>query len=266
MDEWVLSQPCAAAGAGPAKGGMLLLRGIYTAACGMRAQETRQALTANNLANATTPGFKRDVGVGESFSEIIARSGRTPVGRLGMTSGITSAHFDMSEGSISTTDCPYDFAIEGDGFFAVETDWGVRYTRAGNFRLDTESFLVTSDGHRVLGQDGPIRVDGQLVVDSEGLLYSGRRQTGRLLVVVPESSDTLRKEGGGLFAAGGGMVPADPGQARVVQGALELSNVSVVREMVDMIAGYRIYEAAQRALLSHDACLDRAINEVGSVG
>jgi len=172
----------------------------------------------------------------------------------------------MSEGSISNTDCPYDFAIEGEGFFAVETGWGVRYTRAGNFRLDTESFLVTADGHRVLGEDGPIRVDGQLVVNSEGLLYSGGREIGRLQVVVPENPDTLAKEGGGLFAAAGGMVPAGPGESRVVQGALELSNISVVREMVDMIAGYRIYEAAQRALLSHDACLDRAINEVGRVG
>ncbi len=133
-----------------------MLRGIYTAACGMRAQEVRQALTASNLANVTTPGYKRDVGVGESFSQVITGFGRTPVGRLGMTSGITSAYFDMSEGSISNTDCPYDFAIEGEGFFAVETGWGgVRYTRAGNFRLDTESFLVTADGHRVLGEDGP---------------------------------------------------------------------------------------------------------------
>ncbi len=251
---------------GPSKGGVLLLRGIYTAACGMRAQEVRQALTASNLANVTTPGYKRDVGVGESFAQVITGFGRTPVGRLGMTSGITSAYFDMSEGSISNTDCPYDFAIEGEGFFAVETGWGVRYTRAGNFRLDTESFLVTADGHRVLGEDGPIRVDGQLVVNSEGLLYSGGREIGRLQVVVPENPDTLAKEGGGLFAAAGGMVPAGPGEFRVVQGALELSNISVVREMVDMIAGYRIYEAAQRALLSHDACLDRAINEVGRVG
>lgn len=232
----------------------------------MRAQEIRQALTASNLANVATPGYKRDVGVGESFSEIIARCGRTPVGRLGMTNGITSAYFDMSEGSISNTDCPYDFAIEGDGFFAVETGWGVRYTRAGNFRLDAESFLVTADGHRVLGEDGPIRVDGQLVVNSDGLLYSNGREIGRLMVVVPDSPDTLTKEGGGLFAAEGEMVPAGPGQARILQGALELSNVSVVREMVDMIAGYRTYEAAQRALLSHDACLDRAVNEVGRVG
>jgi len=243
-----------------------LLRGIYSAACGMRAQETRQSLIANNLANVATPGFKRDVGVGESFSEMVVRSGRTPVGRLGMTSAITSAYFDMSEGSVSNTDCPYDFAIEGDGFFAVETDWGIRYTRAGNFKLDADSYLVTMEGHRVLGDDGPIRVDGQLVAGSDGVLYADGREIGRLLVVMPSSSDALTKEGGGLFAARGEVIPAGTGEVRVIQGALELSNVSVVREMVDMIAGYRVYEAAQRALLSHDACLDRAINEVGRVG
>ncbi|HOB42284.1 MAG TPA: flagellar basal-body rod protein FlgF [Bacillota bacterium] len=243
-----------------------MLRGIYSAACGMRAQETRQSLIANNLANVATPGFKRDVGVGESFSEMVVRSGRTPVGRLGMTSAITSAYFDMSEGSVSNTDCPYDFAIEGDGFFAVETDWGIRYTRAGNFKLDADSYLVTMEGHRVLGDDGPIRVDGQLVAGSDGVLYADGREIGRLLVVMPSSSDALTKEGGGLFAARGEVIPAGTGEVRVIQGALELSNVSVVREMVDMIAGYRVYEAAQRALLSHDACLDRAINEVGRVG
>lgn len=243
-----------------------MLRGIYSAACGMRAQETRQSLIANNLANVATPGFKRDVGVGESFSEMVVRSGRTPVGRLGMTSAITSAYFDMSEGSVSNTDCPYDFAIEGDGFFAVETDWGIRYTRAGNFKLDADSYLVTMEGHRVLGDDGPIRVDGQLVAGSDGVLYADGREIGRLLVVMPSSSDALTKEGGGLFAARGEVIPAGTGEVRVIQGALELSNVSVVREMVEMIAGYRVYEAAQRALLSHDACLDRAINEVGRVG
>jgi len=223
-------------------------------------------LIANNLANVATPGFKRDVGVGESFSEMVVRSGRTPVGRLGMTSAITSAYFDMSEGSVSNTDCPYDFAIEGDGFFAVETDWGIRYTRAGNFKLDADSYLVTMEGHRVLGDDGPIRVDGQLVAGSDGVLYADGREIGRLLVVMPSSPDVLTKEGGGLFAARGEVIPAGTGQVRVIQGALELSNVSVVREMVEMIAGYRVYEAAQRALLSHDACLDRAINEVGRVG
>jgi len=245
---------------------MFLLRGIYSAACGMRAQETRQSLITNNLANVATPGFKRDVGVGESFSEMVVRSGRTPVGRLGMTSAITSAYFDMSEGSVSNTDCPYDFAIEGDGFFAVETDWGIRYTRAGNFKLDADSYLVTMEGHRVLGDDGPIRVDGQLVAGSDGVLYADGREIGRLLVVMPSSPDALTKEGGGLFAARGEVIPAGTGQVRVIQGALELSNVSVVREMVEMIAGYRVYEAAQRALLSHDACLDRGINEVGRVG
>ncbi|MGB4008379.1 MAG: flagellar hook basal-body protein, partial [Bacillota bacterium] len=185
-----------------------MLRGIYSAACGMRAQETRQSLITNNLANVATPGFKRDVGVGESFSEMVVRSGRTPVGRLGMTSAITSAYFDMSEGSVSNTDCPYDFAIEGDGFFAVETDWGIRYTRAGNFKLDADSYLVTMEGHRVLGDDGPIRVDGQLVAGSDGVLYADGREIGRLLVVMPSSSDALTKEGGGLFAARGEVIPA----------------------------------------------------------
>ncbi len=127
----------------------------------------------------------------------------------------------------------------------------------------------------MLGADGPIRVDGSLVVQDDGGVYSDGEFRGQLRIMIPTTGDVLVKVGGGLFrerdgvagatgATGAvGMVQSQPGEARVVQGALESANVNAVREMVDMIAGYRTYEAAQRALLSHDALLDKAVNEVG---
>ncbi len=251
-----------------------MIRGIYIAASGMMAQEAKQSAIANNLANVSTPGFKRDIAVGESFSDIVSGFARSPVGRLGMSTAITAVYSDHSPGSMASTENPFDLAIEGDGMFAIQTDTGIRYTRAGNFKLDAESYLVTRDGHRVLGVDGPIRVDGSLVVQDDGGVYSDADFRGQLRVMIPTVGDVLVKVGGGLFrerdgadgVAGAGMVQAKPGEARVVQGALESANVNVVREMVDMITGYRTYEAAQRALLSHDALLDKAVNEVGRVG
>ncbi|HON43106.1 MAG TPA: flagellar hook-basal body protein [Bacillota bacterium] len=247
-----------------------MIRGIYIAASGMMAQEAKQSAISNNLANVSTPGFKRDIAVGESFSDIVSGLARSPIGRLGMSTAITAVCFDNSPGSMASTENPFDLAIEGDGMFVVQTDAGIRYTRTGNFRLDAESFLITQDGHRVLGVDGPIRVDGSLVVQNDGSVYSDGEFRGRLSVMVPTTGDGLVKVGGGLFAeragAAAGMVQVQPGEARVIQGQLESTNVNVVREMVDMIAGYRTYEAAQRALLSHDALLDKAVNEVGRVG
>jgi flagellar basal-body rod protein FlgF len=252
-----------------------LVRGIYIAASGMMAQEAKQSAISNNLANASTPGFKRDIAVGESFSDIVSGFARSPIGRMGMSTAITAVYSDHSAGSTASTENPFDLAIEGDGMFAIQTDTGVRYSRAGNFKLDAESYLVTRDGYRVLGVDGPIRVDGSLVVQDDGGVYSDGEFRGRLAIVIPVVSEGLVKVGGGLYAeragaagapGAAGMVQAQPGQARVIQGALESSNVNVVREMVDMMTGYRTYEATQRALLSHDALLDKAVNEVGRVG
>ena len=249
-----------------------MIRGIYIAASGMVAQEAKQSAISNNLANASTPGFKRDIAVGESFSDIVSGLARSPVGRLGMSTAITAVYSDLSPGSMASTENPFDLAIEGDGMFEIQTDTGIRYTRTGNFKLDAESYLVTRDGHRVMGVDGPIRVDGSLVVQDDGGVYSGGEFRGQLRVMIPAADDVLVKVGGGLFrerdgtSGAAGMVQAQPGEARVIQGALESANVNVVREMVDMIAGYRTYEAAQRALLSHDALLDKAVNEVGRVG
>ncbi len=255
-----------------------MIRGIYIAASGMMAQEAKQSAISNNLANVSTPGFKRDIAVGESFSDIVSGFARSPVGRLGMSTAITAVYSDHSSGSMASTESPFDLAIEGDGMFAIQTDTGIRYTRAGNFKLDAESYLVTRDGHRVLGADGPIRVDGPLVVHDDGGVYSDGEFRGQLRIMIPTAGDVLVKVGGGLFrvrdgvagaanaAGAAGMVQAQPGEARVIQGALESANVNVVREMVDMITGFRTYEAAQRALLSHDALLDKAVNEVGRVG
>jgi flagellar basal-body rod protein FlgG len=264
------------------KGGQALIRGIYTAASGMMAQEAKQSTISNNLANVSTPGFKRDIAVGESFSDMVSGLARSPLGRLGMTTAITAVYSDHSAGSTVDTGNPFDLAIEGDGMFAVETDAGVRYTRAGNFRLDAESYLVTQDGHRVLGTTGPIwvPVGGLMVVRHDGTVYSGGEERGRLAIMVSTADDEpasrwLAKAGGGLFverpgeAGAPGMADMDlaqPDQVRVVQGALESSNVNVVREMVDMLTGFRTYEAVQRALLSHDALLDKAVNDVGRVG
>lgn len=231
----------------------------------MVAQGIRQTATSNNIANASTPGYKRDIAVTESFSDVLtAASQRRAIGTMGMLTSATRSYVDLSSGTAAATDGQYDLAIMGEGFFAVETEAGVRYTRAGNFRPDAHGWLVTPDGARVLGEEGHIRAGLGFAVAADGTYYSKDEPGGKILIVAPTDYEGMTKAGGGLFDSAT-MEQVAEGSVSVVQGVLESSNVNVVQEMVDMITGFRIYEAAQKAILSHDAMLDAAVNQVGKM-
>jgi flagellar basal-body rod protein FlgG len=251
-----------------------VLRGAYAAASGMVHHDQWQAAKANNLANASTPGFKREVVCGLSFSQALAGARGEVIGRAGTGLATAESYIDLSPGPIVETGLELDFAIEGPGFFSVETTAGVRYTRAGNFKMDAEGYLLTAGGRRVLGYDGPVRLpqgtvriealeDGSIkFIEADG----DETTTGRFLIQSPAGPGALVKVGEGLFEATGPDAMVEAGaECRVIQYSLEQSNVNVVTEMVEMLAGYRVFEAAQRAILAQDACLEKAVNEVGRV-
>lgn len=247
-----------------------MLRGIYAAASGMAAQEVRQAATSNNIANASTVGYKRDVAVSQSFAMALndVATG-SALGKAPMLISVAVCRTDMSMGVMTATDGTFDLGLEGEGFFVIETEAGERYTRAGSFQRDAEGWLVTPEGHRVLGVNGPVRVGAGFTVAADGSYSSLGEPGGTLLIMTAAKPEALVKAGEALFMPAEGddpsMAPAAPGAAQVVQGMLEMSNVNVVREMVDMITGFRAYEAMQRAITSHDALLDAAINQVGRI-
>ncbi len=237
-----------------------MLRGIYTSTTGMVAEMDRQNTVANNLANVDTVGFKRDNVVQQPFAEIMinAYSKHTikNIGPLGLGVQAVTEFADFSNGSIVTTDNPQDFAIEGFGLFAVETNTGVKYTRAGNFIIDQDNYLVTRDGNNVLGENGPIRVEGSFTVTEDGEIMQDGTVVDRFLI---SGEVGMIKAGETLYVNG---QPQPASRYRIVQGALERSNVNAIREMVQMINVTRTYDTNHRALMAHDETLAKVVNEL----
>jgi flagellar basal-body rod protein FlgF len=225
-------------------------RGLYIAASGMVSEMARQDLIANDLANASTAGYKSDRAVQSSFGDLLLRNTQTgqTVGPLGEGSRIERQVTDLSAAPLKQTGEDLDFAIEGDGFFAVQSPQGVRYTRNGQFTAAANGRLVDQLGNAVLNQNGqPITIgaDGKVPAANVGVF----------------AVNNARKAGDNFFtgAAGG----RGPGQVR--SGALEGSGADPVKAMTDMIASLRAFESGQKVITTIDSTLQKASNQVGSL-
>ncbi|MGI6604908.1 MAG: flagellar hook-basal body protein [Firmicutes bacterium] len=237
-----------------------MLRGLYTAAAGMMAQQQRLDVVANNLANAATPGYRADVAVTAATPGLFIQrlhdaldnfSRRpVPVGFLGTGAAVSEVAMLERGGSLKETGNPHDFALAGDGYFVVNTPRGVRYTRNGSFQVNALGELTTSEGYQVLTRSGaPARADDpNLVTD--------------LAVAVEPRGAALTKEGNSLFAS---EQPLPLGEGTVLQGVLEEANVTAVEAMVELISAMRAYEAGQKAIQTQDQTLDKLLNEVAKI-
>jgi flagellar basal-body rod protein FlgG len=258
-----------------------MIRGVYTAAAAMLVQETAQAVIANNLANANTPGYKADVATFESFrlgAITRARGGAAdgaPAGGIGeIGAGATTSEIapDLGAGSLKRTNNPLDVALRAPNqFFTVRAPQGDRLTRAGSFALAADGALTDTAGFPVVGGDGrPVRVDpaaagGGVSIDGQGNLVVGGAPVARLAVVELVPGARPVKEGDRLLradAAGGAAATRPAARPALVTESLEMSNVSIVEEMVAMIGAMRAYEAAQKAVQSHDQALAAALTQV----
>ena len=217
----------------------------------MLAEQTRQEQIANDLANSSTPGYKSDRTSQRSFNQLLLTNSATgaAVGPLGTAVEVGEITTDFSPQPARETGDPLDFAIQGEGFFAVDTERGVRYTRNGQFTVSAGGVLATAAGDPVLGRGGrtiPVGPDGRV-------------NPATLDIVMLQDP---RKEGDSLVSGnpGGGGVR---GQARA--GALEGSGADPARAMVDMIASMRSFEAGQRVITTIDSTLEKAANRVGSI-
>ncbi|WP_371372225.1 flagellar basal-body rod protein FlgF [Sporomusa aerivorans] len=245
-----------------------MIRGIYTSASGMLAETTRADTIANNLANGNTTGYKKDIAISKDFASLLIQrinDGKNvpTIGTLGLGSEIDEIATIHTTGPMRTTGNPLDFAVDGNGYFAVETQTGLRYTRNGSFTRNAQGELVNSEGQRVMGQNGVIRIpDGKLSVNESGQISVDGVAAGQISLVAFDNERELLKEGASLFLA-----PDNGRQAtgKVMQGMLEQSNVNVISEMVNMISAYRAYEVNSKTVQAHDQLLDKAVNEVGKV-
>lgn len=226
----------------------------------MLAQGQRLNQITNNLANVDTPGYKKE---DITFWEMLYTTNQNRQ-RVGKALKILTNH---QEGSVKNTGNQLDFAISGDGFFKLQTPQGVRYSRAGNFLVNSEGQLVNPDGHLVLGTDGPIVINGNEVsVATDGSLMVDGVAAGRFDIASFANLTDIEKEGTNLFrlkTEGAEEEPATDFTLR--QGFVESSNVSLVSEMTTMLDLHRAYETQQKVIRTYDEIDAKAISTVGKL-
>jgi flagellar basal-body rod protein FlgG len=237
--------------------------GLYSAVSGSVLAQTRLDAITNNLANASTPGFKA-----ERLVQRAEQVGTAPSAPA-VSTPVTRGHLetDFSQGPIAPTGNPLDVALSGDGFLVVDGAHGERLTRRGNFAVDGDGFLTTSDGLRVQGENGDLNVGrGPVAITPDGGVRAGNAAVGKLRVVKVTDPAALVREGGTMFAPGTQRpVAVAPGEVEVVQGSLEGATLSPVENLVALIDTMRGFEAYMRAAERLDQVTGRAISDVGRV-
>lgn len=265
---------------------------------GLHQDMARMERIAANLANATTPGYKREVTVARPLmagdatalssafantvqslraGELAADAARGP----GSASPGTSLPFhligrtDDRPGTLKSTGQSLDVAIAGPGYFEVLTKNGPAYTRQGNFTLDARGRLVTAEGHPVMGKGGEIvLVDGKPTIDASGQVFesaavgvsrNGATPVAQLKVVRFEDGASLQRASGGLVQSSDGPLQMNDNDVRLQQGYLENSNVSFMQEMVDLMQTMRHLESMQKVTLAYDEMLGSAVRKLGEL-
>ncbi len=258
-----------------------MIKGLYTAYTGMLNEQHRMDVMTNNLANVTTTGFKKEGTTSQAFSDILAyRIKDNSVGlqlanRIGVNNPgvkIGEDYVDYTEGSFRITDNTYDLALAGDGFFAIEFtnkagETSTKYTRAGHFTLNREGYLVTEEGDYVLDtRNNRIRIDTlqETAIERDGSIIQDGRTVAQIGVFDFADYNYLDRYGETYFEPLPGAEPA-PADAEIYSGYLEMSNVSSVQEMVNLIAITRQYESNQKVIQTLDTTLEQAV-QLGRIG
>ena len=227
-----------------------MVSGIYKAIDAGLVHQLRVETVSNNLANINTSAFKKDV---ISFQEALNLS--------------YSSNTDFGLGPIKHSGNELDLALEGPGFFKIQTGQGIRYTRNGIFSLDSEGQLVTPSGDAVLGDNGPVRISGGVIsIGRDGQIVVDGQSADRLMVVDFEQRDLLKKEGSLYFDYQGEESEIyEPENINVQQHYLEGANVNPTEEMIKLMEALRGFESAQKALQSISEMTNKMINDVGLV-
>lgn len=251
-----------------------MVRGLYTAYTGMMNQQARLDVITNNLANASTVGYKKEGSTSQAFDSMYTQKikdgseyyiNRT-IGKESLGVKIGETYTDYTQGSFKVTGNTYDLALEGDGFFNVSytSKSGVtttRYTRDGSFSVNNENMLVTEDGDYLLGEGGRIQVPqgAKITVDEEGNIYADDGYVDKLKITDFKDYNYLQKFGENLYTAVDGATEKTA-DCKVRQGYLEMSNINVISEMVEMITISRAYESNQKAIQTIDSSLEKSVN------
>jgi flagellar basal-body rod protein FlgG len=234
-------------------------KGIYIAASGALMKQKQMEVISNNLANSDTTGFKKD---GVTFRQYLVSEHNGVEQELdgrAMTY-YDETYTDYSHGGIVQTGNPLDVALDGKGFFALEGD---KYTRRGDFKLDSEGYLSTKNGEKVMGVGGPIQITGNDVsIGSRGEVKVDGEIIDAIRVVDFDNYKELVKTGDSIYTTAQEAVAS---KANVAQGYKEMSNVNVIKEMTEMINTFREYESYQKLIQSYDEATGKVTNEMARV-
>ncbi len=260
-----------------------MLKGLYTAYTGMVNEQNRMDVITNNLANANTNGYKKEGATSQAFDDVLAykikdmsepaRTSRA-LGMNNLGVKIGEGYTDYSQGGLKGTENEFDLALSGNGFFTISHtnkngETSVMYTRDGSFTMNNQGYLVTHDGDYVLDTNGArIRLDPLLDfrVDTSGNIMQGddTSPVAQLRIRDFEDYNYLEKYGENCYKTVAN-VPLKEADAKVYQGYLETSNISVVTEMVNMISISRAYETSQKVIQTYDSSLEIAVNQLGKL-
>lgn len=233
--------------------------GYYAACTGLMSRTAALDTIANNLANVSTAGFRASHNI---FSSVLATTGNTPLSVLNQDANdygvLSGTQLDTSQGALVRTGNDLDVAMEGPGYFAVQTAAGPVYTRGGNFRVSPQGQLITAAGDPVLGENGPITIVGDPVsISPDGTISTNGAISGRLKMVEFAAATQIRSAGGTYYTAPAGTaVAAQSSQVR--QGTLESSNVNPVTSVVELITAQREVETMRRVLTMFSTEMDKA--------
>ncbi|MWL90534.1 flagellar hook-basal body protein [Cupriavidus sp. SW-Y-13] len=247
---------------------------LAVALTGLQTDADRLDRIALNLANASTPGYRREVGAlprssAMPFSAQVEAGHASGVPGASMAPG-SAARFapitvsDTRAGTLRSTGASLQVALTGSEFFEIATDSGPAYTRNGDFRLDTRGRLVTASGNAVMGRGGEIVLTtSNPKIDQAGVIREGSNVVGQLKLVTFAEPKSLRRLGDGLWAQGEGMTLSPDTTQSVRQGYLENSNVSALTEMSQLVETMRHFESLQRMTQAYDEMVGQAIRKLG---
>lgn len=246
-----------------------MFKGFYNLASGMITHGKNLDVISNNMANVATAGFKEDCFTGQTFDEVMwTRVGNKikdyiDIGNISYATVPSQVYTDYTQGAFDETGMPLDFGIEGEGFFAIRTDDGIAYTRAGSFTLDEEGYLTLPGFGRVLdiNQEEIELVTDKIKTDDFGRIYTENGGfLGQIGVYEFEDNGQLVKNPQGMFTGGG---QPQLGTAKIYNGMVERSNVGLVQQMVKMITTQRAYQSSATVTKMYDQVMGQASSDIG---
>ncbi len=240
---------------------------LYSAYSGLRANADTLDVLSNNLANVNSTGFKSDEPFFRLYNHAMAESTMVPLDQaINDSTVVEGTTTNFQPGPLTLTGGELDVALEGEGFFVIQSPAGTAYTRNGNFHVDSAGHLVNSDGYAVLGRGGPIQLPpGKISISQTGDIQVDGNRVETLKLVDFAEKRQLQKLGSSLFIVGGTNQPEiEPKELLVRQGSLEQSNANPVKQMMLMINMMRQFEELQKAIqMMMNTVNDRSINQIG---